>query len=234
MGKFDDIRWKWLEERGIECYGDPYQLDYVLSLWKDPEIVKSIICEGKAGTGKTHLAVLAGAYAVEKGDYKKIMYIRNAVPVRNTGFVKGSPEDKALPYLRPFVDAMDTVNPGAFEVWSENGMAEAFTADFVRGTTWENSFIIIDEVQNFDMHELRTCLTRVGKGSKIVMTGSSRQVDNKQVKRVAGRLPYEVYIEHFKGEPRVAYHSLVKVYRDWFADIADDIDLTIEKLEGRK
>jgi predicted ribonuclease YlaK len=233
MGKFDDIRWKWLEERGIEVYGDPYQLDYMLQLWKDPDMTKAIFCEGKAGTGKTHLAVLAGAYAVEKGEYKKIMYIRNAVPVRNTGFVKGSPEDKAKPYMQPFIDALDHVKPATYEYWTEQGIAEAFTADFVRGSTWNDSFIIIDEVQNFDMHELRTVLTRVGKGSKVVVTGSRRQVDNKQIKRVAGLLPYEVYREHFRGESRVSFHELVHVYRDWFADVADDIDDTIERLEEK-
>lgn len=231
VGKFDDIKWKWLEERGIEVYGDPYQLDYMLSLWKKPDIVKSVFCEAKAGTGKTVLAVLAGAYEVEKGTYKKIIYIRNAVPVRNQGFVKGDPEDKDLPYLAPFIDALDLVRPGTYEVMKERGQAEGFTSSYVRGTTWEDSFIIIDEVQNFDMHELRTVLTRVGNGSKIVVIGSKRQVDNKQVKRFKGLLPFEVYMLHFRGDARIAFHELRTVYRSWFADLADNIDETINKLE---
>ncbi len=233
MGKFDDIRWKWLEERGIEVYGDPYQLDYMLSLWKDPEMVKAIFCEGKAGTGKTALAVLAGAYEVERGEYNKIMYIRNAVPVRNQGFVKGDPQEKDAPYIRPFIDALDLVKPATYEDWVDKGTAEAFTSSYVRGATWNNAYIVIDEVQNFDMHELRTVFTRVGKGSKVVATGSRRQVDNKQVKRIGGLLPYEIYMEHFRGEPRVTFHELQTVYRDWFAGMADDIDETIELLEGK-
>jgi predicted ribonuclease YlaK len=231
MGKFDDIRWKWLEERGIEVYGDPYQLDYMLSLWKDPEIVKSVFCEAKAGTGKTALAVLAGAYELENGNYKKIRYVRNAVPVRNQGFVKGDPMEKDAPYMQPFKDALDLVKPATFEVWVEKGIAEAHTSSFTRGSTWENEFIIIDEVQNFDMHELRTVLTRVGKGSKIVVVGSKRQVDNKSIRKVRGLLPFEVYMEHFKGDARISFHELHNCYRDWFADLADDIDFTIKILE---
>lgn len=233
MGKFDDIKWKWLEERGIEVYGDPYQLDYMLQLWKKPDMVKGIWVEGKAGTGKTHLATLAGAYAVQKGDYQKIMYVRNSVPVRNSGFVKGSPEEKNLPYMEPFISALDHVQPALYEVWKEKEIAIAMTADFVRGATWNDAFIIIDECQNFDMHELRTVLTRVGKNSKVVVSGSKRQVDNRQIKKVAGLLPYEVFKEHFRGEPRVTYHELHTVYRDWFAGMADDVDLTIDTLEGR-
>lgn len=231
MGKFDDIRWKWLEERGIEVYGDPYQLDYMLSLWKDSEMVKSVFCEAKAGTGKTTLAVLAGAYGVENEDYEKLLYIRNAVPVRNQGFVKGDPEEKDLPYLSPLIDALDLVRAGTYEVWKEQSKVEAFTSSFVRGTTWNNSFIVIDEVQNFDMHELRTVLTRVGKGSKVVVVGSKRQVDNRNVKRVKGLLPFEVYMEHFRGDARIAFHELHIVYRGWFADLADNVDETIERLE---
>jgi predicted ribonuclease YlaK len=233
MGKFDDIRWKWLGERGINVIGDPYQLDYMLSLWKDPEIVKSVFCEAKAGTGKTALAVLAGAYDVEKGKYKKLVYIRNAVPVRNQGFVKGDPQEKDLPYLAPFIDALDLVKAGTYEVWLLRGQTEAFTSSFVRGTTWTDSFIIIDEVQNFDLHELRSVLTRVGEGSKVVVIGSRRQVDNKGIKRVKGLLPFEIYMEHFKGDARIAFHELHTVYRGWFADLADDIDITINILEGR-
>jgi predicted ribonuclease YlaK len=233
MGKFDDVRWKWLEERGIQVYGDPYQLDYMLSLWKHPDMVKSVICEGKAGTGKTALAVLAGAYGVEKGDFERIYYIRNAVPVRNQGFVKGDPNEKDAPYLQPFIDALDLVKPGTFEVWKELGRAEGFTSSFVRGATWTNTFIVIDEVQNFDMHELRTVLTRVGKGSKVVVTGSKRQVDNKSIRKIKGLLPFEVYVEHFKGESRITFHELHTVYRDWFADLADDVDFTIKALEEK-
>lgn len=231
MGKFDDIRWKWLEERGIDIYGDEYQVRYMEELWKDVDVVKSIFCEAKAGTGKTALAVLAGAYEVQKGTYARIRYVRNAVPVRNQGFVKGSPDEKDAPYMTPFIDALSLVHPETFEEWSKIDLAKAHTSSFTRGTTWENEFVIIDEVQNFDMHELRTVLTRCGKGTKVVIIGSKRQVDNKQVHYVKGLLPFEVYMEHFKDEKRVVSLTLVNCYRDWFADKADDIDETIKALE---
>lgn len=234
MGKFDDIKWKWLEERGINVMGDPYQLDYMLSLWKKPEIVTSVFGVGRAGTGKTTLAVLAGAYEVEKGTYKKIRYVRNAVPVRNQGFVKGDQEDKDAPYMRPFVDTLEMVNPVTYDVWKEQGRAEAHSTAFIQGSTWENEFVIFDEVQNWDLVELQAGLTRVGKGSKIVLCGSNRQVMNQKIKRIAGLLPFEVYMKHFEGDGRIMFHELQTVHRGWFADKSDDIDQTIKSLLEEK
>lgn len=236
MGRFDDIRWKWLEERGIEVYGDPYQLDYMLSLWKPEDLVKNVFGLGQAGTGKTTLAVLAGAYEVEKGTYKRIRYVRNAVPVRNQGFVKGDPQEKDAPYMQPLKDALELVHPATFEKWSEDYVQKikAHSTAFIQGSTWDNEFIIFDEIQNWDLVELQSGMTRVGRGSKLVITGSHRQVVNRKIKRYAGLLPYEVYMEHFKGDPRIMFHELKTVYRGWFAEKADSVDETIKRLMEEK
>jgi predicted ribonuclease YlaK len=236
MGKFDDIRWKWLEERGIEVYGDPYQLDYMNSLWKDPEQVQAVFCEAKAGTGKTTLAVLAGAYEVIKGEkYDRIIYIRNAVTVREQGFLTGDIQQKSAPFMAPVADALELVQPATFEEWTiekekEEPKLVPITTSFVRGITWKRSFVIIDESQNMDLEELQAIYTRCDKSSKIVSVGSKRQVDNKKIRKVAGLLPFEIYMEHFKGDNRIAYHELQNNYRGWFADKADDVMETINKL----
>lgn len=241
MGKFEDIRWKWLEERGIKVYGDPYQLDYMLSLWKDPSINQAIFCEAKAGTGKTTLAVLAGAYGIQKGIYSKIIYVRNAVPVRDQGFLTGDIKAKSAPYMAPIADALSLINPHTFEEWSvdsEEGEArlQAITTAFVRGVTWENAFVIIDEAQNMELEELQAIYTRCTETSKIITIGSTRQVDNRKISKVMGLLPFEIFMKHFEGDPRVSYHELVTCYRGWFADKADDVLETVKRLrlEGEK
>lgn len=239
MGKFEDIRWKWLEERGIKVYGDPYQLDYMLSLWKEPAVNQAIFCEAKAGTGKTTLAGLAGAYGVLNGDYTRIIYVRNAVSVRDQGFLTGDIKAKSAPYMAPIADALALIHPHTFEEWSvsnEEGEAklEAITTAFVRGVTWDNAFVIIDEAQNMDLEELQAIYTRCTETTKVVTIGSTRQVDNKKIKRIRGRLPFEIFMKHFEGESRVAFHELVTCYRGWFADKADDVLETVNKLEGEQ
>lgn len=228
--KYGDIRWNWLKERGINVFNDPYQLDYMNSLWKHPDMVTAVFGIGRAGTGKTVLATLAGVYELEKGNYKKIRYVRNAVPIRREGFLPGDTQQKGDPFMQPFKDALDLVQPGYYEYLLERGLVEAVTTSYIQGSTWDEEFIIFDEVQNWELTELQAGLTRVGKKSKIVLTGSDRQVVNPKVKRIAGLLPYEIYMEHFKGNPRIIFHELVNVHRGWFAELADEIDQTIERL----
>jgi predicted ribonuclease YlaK len=239
MGQFDDIRWKWLEERGIEVYNDPYQLGYMLSLWTPPSMnAQADFCEAKAGTGKTTLAVLAGAYEVIKGEhYDRIIYIRNAVPVRDQGFLTGDIKQKSAPYMAPIADALELIQPNTFEEWTvSNEWGEdspklvPITTSFVRGITWKRAFVIIDEAQNMDLEELQAIYTRCDKSTKIVTVGSKRQVDNKKVRKVAGLLPFEIFMEHFRGDNRVAFHELKTCYRGWFADKADDVLETVQRL----
>lgn len=246
MAKYDDIRWKWLEERGINVLRDPYQLEYMNSLWKKPDQLQAVFCEAKAGTGKTTLAVLAGAYEVLKGElYDRIIYVRNAVPVRDQGFLTGDINQKSAPYMAPIADALELIQPASFEEWTiaredskGNKVSEPklvpITTSFVRGITWKRSFVIIDESQNMDLEELQAIYTRCDETSKIVSVGSRRQVDNKKVKKIAGLLPFEIYMEHFRGDSRVAYHELVTCYRGWFADKADDVQDTINRLLERR
>lgn len=231
----NNIRWKWLEERGIKVYGDELQVDYMQSLWAPVEDIQAVFCEAKAGTGKTVLAVLAGAYEVECGTYDKIIYVRNAVAIRDQGFLPGGQEEKNAPYMAPVADALELLKPGTYEEWTtqtEEGEARLvpITTSYVRGTTWDNAFVIFDEIQNADLEEIQAVFTRCTDTTKVVAIGSSRQVDNRKIRRYKGMLPFEVYMQHYDGYPRVAFHTLEKCYRGWFADRADDIQQTVEKL----
>lgn len=236
--KYGDIRWKWLNERGFNVLSDRHQYAYMQSLWTSPDLVQGVFCESPAGTGKTVLAVLAGAYAVLNEEYDRIIYIRNAVPVRDQGFLPGDNGEKDAPYMSPLAEALEYVNPGTFEEWSstDNGnipKVVPLTSSYARGITWDRSFIIIDEAQNFDLHELRTVYTRPTDTSKIVTTGSNKQVDNQRLRRYAGMTPIDIYMKHFEGE-RAVRHKLETNYRGWFSNHADNVDETIREITGKE
>jgi predicted ribonuclease YlaK len=236
--KYRDIRYKWLEERGFNVLADEHQLAYVKSLFAPVNEVRAVFCEAKAGTGKTTLAVLAGVYEVEAGTYDKIIYVRNAIPIRDMGFLPGDVDDKQEPYMAPLIQAMDRAQPGLFDFWSKSVVSPpkvfATTTAYTRGITWERAFVILDEAQNFDLEELRAVYTRVTDDCKVVTTGSLRQNDNRKQKRYAGFTPMEVYMKHFDCKDYVRYHTLVRNYRGDFADYSDDVDETIRRLENKE
>lgn len=230
--KYGELRWKWLAERGFNVLADKHQYAYMQSLWTSPDLVQGVFCESPAGTGKTLLATLAGAYAVENGEYDRVIYIRNTETVgKDIGFLPGEKEDKVGPHMAPFVEALDYVNPGTFDRWSigEQPKAIATTATFLRGVTLNKAFIIIDEAQSMELDELQTIYTRITDSCKVVTTGSLLQIDNKKLRRYGGLTPLEVYMQHFENE-RVTYHKLVTNYRGWFSNHADRVSETVETL----
>lgn len=232
--KDGDIRWKWLEDRGFRVLADKHQFAYMQALFTDPGIVRGVFCDSPAGTGKTSLAVLAGAYGVLRGDYDRIIYIRNAVPVRDQGFLPGDTSEKDAPYMQPCADAMELVQPGAFEKWQRPGndgsppKLVCLTTGYTRGVTWDNAFVILDECQSFDLEELQTVYTRPTDTCKVVSIGSTRQVDNRKLKRIRGLTPFEVYMKHYEGQ-NVSYHKLVTNYRGEWSLHADKIQETVSR-----
>jgi len=236
--KYGDIRWKWLDERGFNVLADKHQYAYMQSLWTPADIVQGVFCESPAGTGKTVLAVLAGAYAVENGEYDRIIYIRNPIPVgKDIGFLPGDKNEKTDPYMAPFIKALDYVKPGTYERWSnptQEGIqpkAFAITPTYERGVTYDRAFIIIDEAQSISLDELQTIYTRPNDTCKVVTTGSLLQIDDPKLKYYSGLTPLEVYMRHFEGQ-RVTQHKLVKNYRGWFSTHADNVKQTIERLKA--
>lgn len=235
--KDGDIRWKWLEERGFRVLSDHQQYAYMQALWTSPDIVQSVWVNSPAGTGKTVLATMAGAYEVMKGTYDRIMYFRNAVPIREQGYIPGNLSEKEHPYMLPFIEALDNVQPELFKKWSTtNGeeinphdRAVATTSSYVRGLTFNNSFIIIDEAQSWDLGELQAVYTRCSDSCKIVTTGSTLQNDNKRQKKFKGLTPFEVYMKHYRGQ-KAAFIKLETNYRGSFSLHADKINDTINKL----
>lgn len=230
--KYEDIRYKWLDERGIKVLGDPHQLAYSKSLFAPVSEIQGVFCEAAAGTGKTALATLIGAYGVMNGDYDKIIYIRDTSVVgEQLGFLPGDEGEKVAPHMQPFVDALDLVQPGLYEKWSleEEKKVFAITSTYTRGVTFDNAYVILDESQNNTLLEFQTLNTRPTSSCKIVTIGSLRQVDNDKLRRYYGYTPFEIFMMHYEG--RSVRHELVTNYRGDWSRHADNIQDTLDRLK---
>ncbi len=153
----------------------PMQKEYVDAIRKN-ELVFGI---GPAGTGKTYIAVACAAEALMNGDVDRIVLSRPAVEAgERLGFLPGDMKDKVDPYLRPLYDALYDMMPAALVAkgLAENQIEIAPLA-FMRGRTLSSAFIILDEAQNTTPQQMKMFLTRLGEGSRMVVTGDPTQVD---------------------------------------------------------
>ncbi len=153
----------------------PGQHAYVKALVEE-EVVFAI---GPAGTGKTYLAVAMAVRMLREGRVKKLILCRPAVEAgEKLGFLPGTYEAKINPYLRPLYDALfDLVEPAQIRKFSENDVIEVAPLAYMRGRTLADSFIILDEAQNTTAGQMKMFLTRMGEGSRLVVTGDITQVD---------------------------------------------------------
>ena len=134
---------------------------------------------GPAGTGKTYLAVALGAFFLKNHDVRRIILVRPAVEAgEKLGFLPGDLQSKIDPYLRPLYDALyQIMGAESFLKNSEKGLIEVAPLAYMRGRTLDNAFIILDEAQNTTPAQMKMFLTRIGFGSKVVVTGDATQKD---------------------------------------------------------
>lgn len=134
---------------------------------------------GPAGTGKTYLAVAMAVKAFKAGQVSRIILTRPAVEAgEKLGFLPGDLQNKVDPYLRPLYDGLfEMVGPETFQKLFEKGVIEVAPLAYMRGRTLDESFIILDEAQNTTKEQMKMFLTRMGAGSKIVVTGDVTQID---------------------------------------------------------
>ncbi len=134
---------------------------------------------GPAGTGKTYLAVAAAVAAFRERSVNRIVLTRPAVEAgERLGFLPGDLQNKVDPYLRPLYDALyDMLGAETFQKYQERGAIEVAPLAYMRGRTLDDSFIILDEAQNTTREQMKMFLTRLGFGSKIVITGDVTQID---------------------------------------------------------
>lgn len=140
----------------------------------------NLFVHGYAGTGKSFLSLFLALDEIEEtGDYDGVILIRSVVPSRDMGFLPGSIKEKSRVYETPYVQIVnDLYNRGdAYTLLKDRGIIDFETTSFLRGCTWSNKIIIVDEAQNMTFQELDTTMTRVGPGSKIIFCGDFRQTD---------------------------------------------------------
>ena len=199
---------------------------FALDLLMDPSIpVVSLI--GKAGSGKTLLA-LASALQQTFGEtandrvYSKIVVTKPVEPVgKDIGFLPGTLEEKMLPWLAPIQDNLQFLfgnDRMTLDMHIDEGRIEVEAMTYIRGRSISNAFIIIDEVQNMNRHEIKTVLTRVGEGTKIVLTGDIEQIDNVYIDATNNGLTYVV--EKLKNEDVSGHITLLKGERSKVASVA--------------
>jgi len=165
-------------------------------------------CAGPAGTGKTYLAVAAAVCMLKHGHVRKIVLSRPAVEAgERIGFLPGTLQEKVNPYLRPLLDALyDMMEYENVERLMAANVIEIVPLAFMRGRTLNDAFIILDEAQNTTKSQMLMFLTRMGHGSKVVVTGDSSQIDLED-KRDSGLIDAIYRLRHVK---EVAMHTLEK------------------------
>mgnify|MGYP003667324499 FL=1 len=198
---------------------------FSLELLLDP-MVQVVSLIGKAGSGKTLLAVAAGLHQVmedgKQSIYRRLVISRPIQPMgRDIGFLPGTLEEKMAPWLAPIQDNLQFLMGNdklTLDMYMESGTIELEALTYIRGRSIANAYIIIDEAQNLSSHEMKTILTRVGEGTKIILTGEVEQIDNAYVDETTNGLTH--VIERFKSQPVAGHITLLKGERSRVATIA--------------
>ncbi|BCB03211.1 PhoH family protein [Bacillus sp. KH172YL63] len=183
---------------------------------------------GKAGTGKTLLALAAGLLQTEDfNKFNKLLVARPIVPVgKDIGYLPGEKQEKLRPWMQPIYDNLEylfnTKKPGELDdILAGMGSIEVEALTYIRGRSIPDQYIIIDEAQNLTKHEVKTILTRVGERSKIVLMGDPAQIDHPYLDEYNNGLTYVV--EKFKDQKLAGHVKLMKGERSGLAQLAADI-----------
>jgi PhoH-like ATPase len=187
---------------------------------------------GKAGTGKTLLAIAAGVQKVaDERLYSRLLIARPIVPLgRDIGYLPGDVREKLNPWMQPLYDNFDLIFGtqdlrGRPEHWRrgheemiDQGLLQIEPLTYIRGRSIPKQYLVVDEAQNLTPHEVKTILTRAGEGTKIILTGDPDQIDNPYVDASSNGLTYVV--ERFKDEALAGHITLTKGERSHLAERA--------------
>ncbi len=194
--------------------------------------VKLVTLAGKAGTGKTLLAIAAGLRKTSDDEaYQRLLVSRPVFPMgKDIGFLPGDVEEKLKPWMQPIFDNVEYLfgysrrkrqGMRGYQELINLGILEIEPLTYIRGRSIPNQYIIIDEAQNLSPHEVKTILTRAGENSKVVLTGDPYQIDNPFVDSASNGLSY--IVEKFKGETIAGHVLLMKGERSPLAELAANI-----------
>ncbi len=202
--------------------------NFALNVLMDPDI-DFVSLLGQAGTGKTLLTLAAGlAQVLEKKIYSEIIMTRVTVPVgEDIGFLPGTEEEKMTPWMGALEDNLDVLNKSDDEAgdWGRAATQDLIRSrikikslNFMRGRTFINKYLIIDEAQNLTPKQMKTLITRAGPGTKVVCLGNIAQIDTPYLTEGSSGLTYVV--DHFKGWPHSGHVTLARGERSRLADFA--------------
>ena len=192
--------------------------------------IKFVSLIGKAGSGKTLMAIAAGMEQTlslnnKNNIYRKIVVSRPVQPLgKDIGFLPGTMHEKMMPWLMPIQDNMETIlgkDNVYLAEYVERGKIQIEALTYIRGRSINNAFIVIDEAQNLTAHEVKTILTRVGENTKIVLTGDIEQIDNIYTNETSNGLTYAV--EKFKHHDISGHITFLKGERSRLATISSKI-----------
>jgi len=204
--------------------------NFALNVLLDPDI-DFVTLLGTAGTGKTLLALAAGlTMTMERKNYYEIIMTRETVPIgEDIGFLPGTEEEKMAPWMGALMDNLELLGKRADQSEWEKGATNNVlmsrikirSLNFMRGRTFLNRFLIIDEAQNLTSKQMKTLITRAGPGTKIVCIGNLAQIDTPYLTATTSGLTYVV--DRFKNWPHGAHITLRRGERSRLADFASDI-----------
>jgi PhoH-like ATPase len=204
--------------------------NFALNLLMNPEC-DFVTLLGQAGTGKTLLALAAGlSQVLESKQYSEIIVTRATVPVgEDIGFLPGTEEEKMAPWMGAFEDNLEVLNkpdPSSGD-WGRSATTDLIrtkirikSMNFMRGRTFINKFLIIDEAQNLSPKQMKTLITRAGPGTKVICLGNLAQIDTPYLTEGSSGLTYVV--DRFKGWPHAGHITLQRGERSRLADFASD------------
>lgn len=192
--------------------------------------IKLVCITGKAGTGKTLLALAA---ALEKANtYKQILLARPIVALANKdiGFLPGTEKEKVAPYMQPLFDNLNVIKHqfsaesreiNAINDMQHSGQLVIEALAFIRGRSLSDAYIIVDEAQNLTPHEIKTIITRAGENTKVVFTGDVQQIDHPYLDMLSNGLAYT--IDKMKGQTIFAHVNLIKGERSYLSELASNL-----------
>jgi PhoH-like ATPase len=194
--------------------------------------VRLVTIVGKAGTGKTLLAIAAGLHkTMEESVYQKLLVSRPIFPLgRDIGYLPGDVEEKLNPWMQPIFDNVEYLmnlsrsekkSGRGYHELMDLGILEIEPLTYIRGRSIPNQFMIVDEAQNLTPHEVKTIITRVGDGTKIVLTGDPYQIDNPYVDQTNNGLIHVV--NRFKSERLAGHITMSKGERSPLAELAANL-----------